>query len=67
MYLNKRLTIIIMSISLPWLFASILSIIFFTVMAKLEEIDLSQRMPKYSDYMVRVPGFLPYLILLAAL
>jgi protein-S-isoprenylcysteine O-methyltransferase Ste14 len=43
----------------PWLMASILSIMFFTVMAKLEEVDLLQRMPKYSDYMARVPGFLP--------
>lgn len=45
--------------TVPWLLASILSILFFIVMAKLEEVDLLQRMPEYSDYMVRVPGFLP--------
>jgi protein-S-isoprenylcysteine O-methyltransferase Ste14 len=43
----------------PWLLASILSILFFIVMAKLEEVDLLQRMPKYHEYMVRVPSFLP--------
>lgn len=44
-----------------WLLACIFSIIFFLVMAKLEEVDLLQRMPKYSEYMGRVPGFLPTL------
>ncbi len=43
----------------PWVFASILSIVFFIVMAKLEEVDLLQRMPEYRDYMIRVPSFLP--------
>ncbi len=45
--------------SVSWLLACVLSSIFFTVMAKFEEIDLLQRIPKYSDYMVRVSGFLP--------
>lgn len=53
------LGLVLVHFTVPWLLASILSIIFFTVMARLEEIDLLQRMPKYSDYMVRVPGFLP--------
>lgn len=45
--------------SVLWLLACVLSCIFFTVMGKLEEIDLLQRMPKYREYMLRVPGLLP--------
>lgn len=45
--------------SMPWLLACALSIVFFAVMAKLEEIDLLQRMPEYREYMARVPRFIP--------
>lgn len=45
--------------SATWLLACALSCIFFTVMGKLEEIDLLQRMPEYREYMLRVPGLLP--------
>jgi hypothetical protein len=33
--------------------------VFFAVMAKLEEIDLLQRMPEYREYIERVPRFIP--------
>lgn len=35
--------------------------IWLIVQARLEEIDLLQRMPDYKDYMKRVPRFIPYL------
>ena len=47
--------------SAPWLLACALSCVFFTVMGRLEEIDLLQRMPEYRDYMERVPRFIPRL------
>lgn len=47
--------------STPWLLACLLSCVFFKVMGRLEEIDLLQRMPEYSEYMLRVPGFMPLL------
>jgi len=45
--------------SAPWLLACVLSCVFFKVMGRLEEIDLLQRMPEYSEYMLRVPGLIP--------
>lgn len=45
--------------SAPWLLACVLSCVFFTVMGRLEEIDLLQRMPEYREYMARVPRFIP--------
>lgn len=45
--------------TLTWLSACILSMVFFAVMAKLEEIDLLQRMPEYREYRERVPRFIP--------
>jgi protein-S-isoprenylcysteine O-methyltransferase Ste14 len=45
--------------SVPWLLACALSCVFFTVMGRLEEIDLLQRMPEYREYMERVPCCLP--------
>lgn len=47
--------------SAPWLLACALSCVFFATMARLEEIDLLQRLPEYRDYMRRVPRFLPTL------
>jgi protein-S-isoprenylcysteine O-methyltransferase Ste14 len=44
----------------PWLLACALSGVFFTVMGRLEEIDLLQRMPEYREYMARVPRFIPH-------
>ncbi len=41
--------------------ACILGIIWLIVQARLEEIDLLQRMPDYKDYMKQVPRFLPRL------
>lgn len=45
--------------SAPWLLACALSCVFFTVMGRLEEIDLLQRMPAYRHYMARVPRLIP--------
>lgn len=42
-----------------WLIACVLSIIFFITQARLEEIDLQQRMPSYVAYTNRVPAFFP--------
>lgn len=42
-----------------WLIACLLSIVFFVTQARLEEIDLEQRMPAYQAYADRVPAFLP--------
>lgn len=47
--------------SMPWLLACALSAGFFVTQAWLEEIDLLQRMPAYSAYRERVPGWLPRL------
>ncbi len=41
--------------------ACILGFIWLIVQARLEEIDLLQRMPDYKDYMKQVPRFLPRL------
>lgn len=41
--------------------ACILGIIWLIIQARLEEIDLVQRMPDYKDYMKQVPRFLPRL------
>ncbi|GBG14784.1 membrane protein [Novimethylophilus kurashikiensis] len=43
----------------PWIIASVLSLVFFGAQARMEEIDLLQRMPEYQTYMERVPRFLP--------
>ena len=45
----------------PWLVACALAIVFFIVQARLEEIDLMQRMPVYRAYRERVPAWLPRL------
>jgi protein-S-isoprenylcysteine O-methyltransferase Ste14 len=39
--------------------AAILGVVWVHVQARLEEIDLLQRMPAYREYMQRVPRFLP--------
>ena len=46
-----------------WAFvlACILGFIWLIVQARLEEIDLLQRMPDYKDYMKQVPRFFPRL------
>ncbi len=46
-----------------WAFATagMLGFIWLIVQARLEEIDLLQRMPGYKDYMKQVPRFLPRL------
>ena len=41
--------------------ACMLAFIWLIVQARLEEIDLLQRMPDYKDYMKQVPRFLPRL------
>ncbi len=46
--------------TLPWVLASSISLLFFVLMARLEEIDLVQRMPAYRQYMERVPRFIPH-------
>ncbi len=45
--------------TLPVALASALGIIFFIVMARLEEIDLMQRLPEYREYMKEVPRLVP--------
>lgn len=47
--------------TLPVALASAIAIVFFIVMARLEEIDLTQRMPEYREYMKEVPRFVPRL------
>lgn len=42
--------------------ACAVGIVWLIVQARLEEIDLVQRLPVYRDYMKQVPGFLPRLI-----
>ena len=45
----------------PWLLACGLAILFLIVQARLEEIDLLQRIPAYRAYRERVPAWLPRL------
>jgi len=45
--------------TLPVALASAVAIGFFIVMARLEEIDLVQRLPEYRQYMTEVPRFVP--------
>lgn len=45
----------------PVLLAASLGIAWVLIQARLEELDLLQRMPAYQEYMQRVPGFLPRL------
>jgi protein-S-isoprenylcysteine O-methyltransferase Ste14 len=45
--------------TIPVLVACILGIIWVMVQARLEEIDLVKRLPKYKDYMLKVPRFVP--------
>ena len=47
--------------TLPVAVASAVAIVFFIVMARLEEIDLIQRVPDYREYMKEVPRFVPRL------
>jgi protein-S-isoprenylcysteine O-methyltransferase Ste14 len=47
--------------TLPVAVASAVAIVFFIVMARLEEIDLMQRVPEYREYMKEVPRFVPRL------
>lgn len=47
--------------TLPVALASAVAIVFFIVMAQLEEIDLIQRQPEYREYMKEVPRFVPRL------
>jgi len=44
---------------IPVAVASALGIAFFIVMARLEEVDLVQRLPSYKQYMEQVPRFFP--------
>ncbi len=45
--------------TLAFVLACILGVIWLIVQARLEEIDLLQRMPDYKDYVKQVPRFLP--------
>lgn len=45
----------------PFALACVLSCVFLIVQARLEEIDLLERLPEYREYMKQVPGFLPRL------
>lgn len=50
----------------PWLLACALATLFMVVQARLEEIDLLQRMPAYRACRERVPAWLPRLPWLGA-
>ena len=39
--------------------ACLLGILWIIIQARLEELDLIQRIPAYKDYMQRVPCFIP--------
>lgn len=45
--------------TLTFALASALGVVWLFIQARLEEIDLLQRMPEYREYMKKVPGFLP--------
>ncbi len=47
--------------TVPVAVASAIAIVFFIVMARLEENDLMQRVPEYREYMKEVPRFVPRL------
>ena len=53
--------ILLLNPSPPVLLAVSLGVAWVLVQARLEEIDLLQRMPAYREYMQRVPRFLPHL------
>lgn len=42
--------------------ACVLCFIWFIIQARLEEIDLKQRMPDYQEYMKQVPRFIPFFL-----
>lgn len=45
--------------SVTWTFGCVLAIVWLVIQARLEEMDLVQRIPAYRDYMLMVPRFLP--------
>lgn len=47
--------------TLPMLLACLLGVLWVLLQARLEELDLIQRLPAYKEYMQRVPRFLPIL------
>jgi len=47
--------------TLSFILACTIGVVYLLIQARLEEIDLLQRMPTYSDYMKEVPRFLPKL------
>jgi protein-S-isoprenylcysteine O-methyltransferase Ste14 len=51
--------LILLNPTLPVAVASTVAMAFFIIMARLEEIDLMQRMPDYHEYKRKVPGFIP--------
>ncbi|MFZ3071710.1 MAG: methyltransferase [Thermodesulfobacteriota bacterium] len=51
--------LILMRPSTTWALGCVLAIVWLVVQARLEEMDLVQRMPSYRDYMLTVPRFLP--------
>lgn len=53
--------LILLNPTLPVAVASAIAIGFFILMARLEEIDLMQRLPEYREYMKEVPRFVPRL------
>lgn len=56
--------LVLLQPDVPWLLACALSSAFFIIQARLEEIDLMQRMPAYQGYRERVPAWLPRLQIL---
>jgi protein-S-isoprenylcysteine O-methyltransferase Ste14 len=46
-------------LAIPVMVACLLGILWIIIQARLEELDLIQRLPAYKDYMQRVPRFIP--------
>ena len=51
--------LMLMRPSITWALGCVLAIIWLVIQARLEEMDLLQRIPSYRDYMLTVPRFFP--------
>ena len=51
--------LILINPSVTWALGCVLAIVWLVIQARLEEMDLLQRIPSYKDYMKTVPRFLP--------
>lgn len=51
--------LILINPSVTWALGCVLAGVWLVIQARLEEMDLAQRIPAYRDYMKKVPRFLP--------